>query len=239
MLDYNKILMYIKGSLSLPSGYIEKTDQDIINWIKLTSLQTFSQYFPDKEYTAVIPNDTKYISNPRAGEFYFFDDEDLPIYNILECYTSSANLLISGHPVSGPLSINSLPSWIMQIFQSTMFSKFTDFDISYQFIEPNKIKIIPCEYGFNENFVIYYERQQPEDLRRIPGALSSDFMELCLADIMIWIGRTRAMYTDTNTPFGNLPLRGDELKADGERMREELISRFRDNSLPPIIIDIY
>jgi hypothetical protein len=239
MLNYNNILTYIKGRMSLPSGFLEKTDQEIIDWIKLTTIPEYSQYYPDKEYTAVIPTDSRYIATPREGEFYFFDEENLPIYDILDCYMSSSNLVTTGHPMTGVTSINSLPTWTMEVFQSTMFSKFTDFSYTFHFIQPNIVKVLPSENGFLENFVVYYERQQPEDLRRIPNAMSRDFMDLCLSDILIWIGNMRAMYSDTNTPFGNLSLRGDELKADGERLKEELISKFREDTLPPIIIDVY
>ena len=65
-------------------------------------------------------------------------------------------------------------------------------------------------------------------------------MNLCLADIMIQIGTMRSMYGDgrLSTPFGELPINGDNLKSDGKELRRDIIDELKEHTIPPIIIDI-
>jgi hypothetical protein len=239
MLNWNQVLMYVKGRLSLPSGYLEKTDQEIKDWILLKTIPEFSNWYPDTEFTAVIPTNRNYISsNNRAGNFLFFDSENIPILGIRECYFPATDAFTTGHPIIGPVDIASLQNWALQVFSSKLVAPFSEFSYSYTFRQPNIVCVLPAEH-ITENFVIEYERQQPPDLSKIPVALTSQFLDLCFADIAIWIGGLRSMYTNTSTPFGEIPLRGEELLQRGEDMRRELIDKWTDDTVPPLIIDIY
>ncbi|MGB4206062.1 MAG: hypothetical protein WBJ84_10655, partial [Bacteroidales bacterium] len=80
----------------------------------------------------------------------------------------------------------------------------------------------------------------PHDLRRIPNALKSEFMDLALAEIKVIIGSIRNMYGQgqISTPFGEINLNGDMLKQEGDDLKREILEKLEEHSLPPVVIDI-
>jgi hypothetical protein len=238
MLTWNTVLTYIKGRLALPTTFIEKSDQEIINWIKMATFQDFSDCFPDIEWTYVNPKDAKFVHESKKNHFYFYDDEDLDIYGIRQCYFEAGDDYITGHPPMGSMSFEGLKWWGLEVFKSRFFKPFSYFSKTYIFIYPNIVRVLPeC----SSPFVIEYERQHPPDLRKIPNPLQREFMDLALADIMMWLGNMRSHYGDgrITTPWGEIPLNGDQLKQDGADLRREVLELLREESLPPVIIDVY
>ncbi len=73
MLNWNQTLSYIKSRLSLPSTFIEDTDNELKQYVINTALREFSQYFPDWERSAVITTDSNYKVDGKNNWFYFFD----------------------------------------------------------------------------------------------------------------------------------------------------------------------
>jgi hypothetical protein len=57
---------------------------------------------------------------------------------------------------------------------------------------------------------------------------------------MLKIGRLRSHYggDSIQTPFGTIPLNGQDLKNEGAELRREVMDRLRENSLPSIYIDV-
>lgn len=239
MLNWNQVLTYVKGRLSLPSGFIEKSDVEIMDWIKLKSIPEYSQWYPDNEYTSVLTNNEYYQGPIRRGEYNFFDDENLPIFGIIDCFMPISDAIIAGHPITGVYNFSELKCWSLEVFKSKLFKSFTDWDYTFSFRPPNIIKVLPSDITNIGNFVVHYERQQPSDLRKIHASMQSQFLDLCYADIAIWIGGIRRMYAGTTTPFGEIPLGGDELVSDGKETRERLIEEWRDDTIPPVTLEVY
>jgi len=237
MLNWNTALEYIKGSLSLPSGFIEKNDTEIQNRIKIDTIPTFSEYFPDDEYTTVIVDNTTYQHDVRTNWFYFFDEEDLDIYDIKECYFSLSNQIALGHPLQGPVNFGDMTWWSLDVFTSRFFHAASDYSVTYKFRQPNIVETLPKPL---ENFVVWYEREQPHDLRKIPTTMKNWFLKLAVADIKIWLGGIRMNYGEgqITTPFGEIPLRGESLVSEGREDRMEIIDRLMEQSIPSVVIDI-
>ena len=106
------------------------------------------------------------------------------------------------------------------------------------FRSPNIIRISPTPNS--EQWVACeYERMHPPDFSKIPNDLQHHFLELCLADIMIIIGRARARYADGNlkTPYGEVPLMGNIFQ-EGQDKKKEIIDKLTAGSLPNVSIDI-
>jgi len=238
MLDWTQVLTYIKGRLSLPSTYLEKNDKELIDWIKLTAIPEFSTYFPDVEWTSVLPTNANYKVPGKTNIYRFFDEEQLDIYGIKNCYFSLSSSYISGHPPLGAMSFDDLPCWSLSVFKSRFFEPFSNFNKNYLFIPPNQVRVLPD--ANSENFVVEYEREQPPDLRKIYPSLKRLFMDLALANVGIMIGSMRSHYGDgrLSTPFGEIPLSGSDLKTEYTDMKREIIEKMADESLPPIVIDI-
>lgn len=237
MLNFNQVLQYIKGRLSLPSTFIEKTDSEMTDWIKNVTIPDFSNYYPDVEWTPVLIRNPTYQVSGRSFHYKFFDDEDIPIYDIRQCYFDLDDDYISGYPPIAALSFEGMKWWALDVFKSKFFKPFSEWNRTYRFIQPNIVRVLP-EAG--DNFVVEYEREQPHDLRRIPVTLKRIFMDLCLADIMIWIGGIRTHYGGgrLTTPYGEIPLEGEALKSEGQELRREIIDKITEDTIPPVIVDI-
>ena len=237
MLNWNTVLTYIHNKLSLPSSFIELNDEKIKNCIIDKVIPEFSKYFPDEEYAVVIVNNPNYRHEIRQNWYYFFDEEDLDIYGIKECYFNLEGQSASGHPMYEPMNFASLPWWSLEVFKSKFFLPFSRFAYTYKFQQPNMIQVLP---QILNNFVVFYEREQPHDLRRIPNALKSEFMDLALAEIKVIIGSIRSMYGQgqISTPFGEINLNGDMLKQEGDDLKREILEKLEEHSLPPVVIDI-
>jgi len=239
MLNWNKVLTYAKTGVSLPSGYLEKTDNEILDYLKETSLLEFSSYYPDVETTSVITSNSYYKGDVRQGYYNFFDEENLEIFGIKDCYLPIGEHVIVGHPVMGPVDFSGMKWWALDVFRSKLFKTFSNWDYSFTFKPPNKVIVCPSDPPLNCNFVVEYERSHPTDLRRIPGSLHRQFKELCKSQLMIWIGEIRTMYTDASTPFGQLTLKGEELISRGEDIRTRLIDAWTEDTIPPITLEVY
>lgn len=245
MLNWSDVLFYIKGRLALPSMFIEKEDDELKRWIKLTALREFSDYIPDIAWTAVDPTSTIFQTND-SNVFKFFDAEELEILGVRNYYYSDSGYFATGHPVfpvfggahSGNCMTGSeLANFALKSMQSNMYRKFSYWGYTGKFLRPNKVRILP---EISDAFIIEYERMQPEDLRNIPAEHSRSFMELALAEIMLWIGSIRTHYGNgqIQTPFGEIPLQGDTIKSEGQDLKREVIERLREVSIPGVYVDI-
>jgi hypothetical protein len=237
MLDWNKILRYVKGRCSLPSGYIEKNDEEIKEWILENSLETFSRYYPDVTTTGIDVGKPEHIYYKRDKCYLIKDEEDLPIYGIKECYFPSQNHFIEGHPTTGVWQFSDMKWWSLETFKSRFFHKYSRFNYTYDFIHPNIVRI-PTNMQ-PQNFVVEYERRHPEDLRTIPAAHENIFKDLALADIKLLIGEIRMQYSEIQTPIGTIPINGQAIYDQGERLKENLIQKIEDDYKPmSFIVDI-
>lgn len=237
MLNWNSVLYYVKSMLSLPSTYIEKTDNELKEHIINTALSEFSSYFPDTERCLVYTNLDRYKVPGYNNRFYFFDEESLPIIGIKEVFFQLQNEFISGHPVIGPMSFEGLEWFALSVLKNSMLENYTSFFMTYKFIMPNIIEVLPSDTN-STTFLVEYERQQPSDLSKLNLSLEMSFKDLALAHCELWIGNLRTMYSDTQTPFGSIPLNGETLFNRGQERREKVIQLLSEETQPPIFIDI-
>jgi len=237
MLDWNKVMRYIRGRLALPSTFIEKSESEIREWIIDNSLPLYSNYYPDWERVGIVTANPNYVNPLKKNQYLIHDEEGLPIYAVRECYFPFEGQAFSGHPIMPPMSFGNLTAWSTDVFKSRFFYPFSMFSYTYRFVHPNFVEIFTEQKP--AQFVVEYERLQPPDLRKIPASMERIFKDLCLADCMIWIGSIRTMYTDLATPFGPIPLKGEEMLSRGEDLRRDLIDFMSEDSRPPITIDVY
>jgi len=240
MLNWDKVLRYVKDNLSFPDTYIEDDDKEIIRYLQENSHISFSQYFPDNEYATVYTDRDEHVVPGKRGYYYFFDKDGLDIFNIVEMYLPLENELLKGSPIISPFTLGSLKLFALSSLQSSLINQVTDFTYVYEFQPPNIIRLYEGITIFQGSryFAINYERVQPYDLSRIPISLERDFKDLCLADYMIKLGNLRTMYQNIPTPFGEVSLNGEMLKSDGREKRERVLEKLQEGSLPPLIIDI-
>lgn len=239
MLTWDKVLTYVKANVALPSTFIEHNDTQIQDYLKITALSEFSTYIPDWERVPVYPGIDTYKVPEKSNQFYFFDEESCSIINVLYCYFNMENELWTGHPVVGPYSLEHYKWWSLSVFKSKLFKKYSNYDQVYRFIQPNIIEILPGNLG-DDPIVVEYERTQPADLSKIPQPFEMTFMDLCLAHYMVRLGNLRSHYGSGNieTPFGNIPLSGEDLRSRGDELRQRVVEKLENQSQPEIYIEI-
>ena len=236
MLNWNRVLKYVKLQIGLPSGFIEKSEEDIRDYLQEFTLREYSNYYPDEELSAVFVNNPDYRHPTKTWHYYIKDEDDLEILDVIDVYFSSSSDIFFGHPVLGVMSFNETKWFSLAAFESNYTSEYSEWNFDYAFVPPNMIRI--QQQTQPEDFVVRYERNHPTDLRKIPPAMDRDFLDLCLADIKIWIGGFRTHFNNTQTPYGELPLNGETLKQEGMDKKRELIEKFQDDHHPPFIVDV-
>ena len=69
--------------------------------------------------------------------------------------------------------------------------------------------------------------------------MNMTFKDLCLAYYMLKIGNMRSTYGDNiDTPFGTIPLKGEEIRSRGDELRQKVVDILKEESMPPIFIAI-
>ena len=236
MLTHNEVLDYIKTGLGWPFMHLELEDEKIIEYITEHTLKDFQYYVPQVWKTTL---NTEITANKVPGlqnEFYIFDPQGMNIFNVIEIYTSSSDLIINGHPIMGPMSVGEIPEFALAVETAGMLKMFSNFDITFEFKHPNIIRISPVRSNFGV-VTIEYEREQPQDLSGIPNDLGQYFKRLALADIMIVLGRIRKRYSgNLRTPFGDIPLEADVLD-EGKELRREVIEILEKAWIPNVRCD--
>ena len=147
---------------------------------------------------------------------------------------------MSGHPIMPAFSFEGLKFWSLEVFKSRFFAPFSMYAYTYKFIPPNIVEV--NNEIKPDSFVVEYERMHPPDLSKIPLAMQQRFKELCLADIMIYIGGIRSMYSQGDglaTPFGTIPLNGELLLSRGDELKQRVMDEIKDDSRPSVVIDTY
>ena len=237
MLNESRVLHYIKDNLGFPFQFIEFSDEQIIEYIQTYTLREFSQYFPD---CVTIGYNPSFAPNKVAGksnEFYINDEQGREILGIKDIYFPVGDFLLHGHPPLGPMSMGELTNWVLSVEVSMWVKQFSSFDHTFEFKHPNVVRISPSPTN-TDNIAIEYERIHSPEFETIQMDISHWFLELCLADIMIRIGRIRRRYSGGNlrTPFGDIPIEG-EILDEGKEKKREILERLQTGSLPNVIVD--
>jgi len=230
MLEMSKLLKFIKLRCALPSGFIEKNDEELRDYIIETSLPTFSKFYPDVVITTIPVNDPEYRHPTQKNCYFIKDDETCPIFGVKECYFDMAGELLDGMPLMGAWSFSTMNDWALEAFKHRTFHKFSNYNYMFEFFPPNMIRI-PTDFP-PSNFAVEYERQHPDDLRTIRAAHEDTFKQLALGDVKMLLGEIRLQYTEIQTPNGIIPINGQFIYDQGRELRENIMSKMEDDYRP-------
>lgn len=234
MLSWSFVVQRLKEELSHPFQLLEKSDPQIIDYLKRNALRKFEQYFPQKWRITLNCSNPEYKVAGRASEFYLIDPDERSIKNIVAFYPTIGPLLMNGHPWFGAWSTGELPDWHLKVFNSGLLQPFSNFAYTTEFIPPNMVRISPLFSGIG---TIEYERSHDLELSSINPELEEVFVDLCFGMFMMMIGRIRQKYNTTSTPFGEIPLNGDLLYNEGKEVFDRTIELMKMGSLPNVVVD--
>ena len=234
MLSWDEVLRYCKTSLGFPHHFIEYSDEEILEYLKEQTLRKFSTFFPEKWTLAITTTDPNVKVIGRQDLFYVNDCEGRQILSLDELIPPGGDGFVLGHPVVGSYSYGSVPGNLIDMYTANNTRPFSDFNYTMYFFAPNMVRITP---RFSGQGSIEYSRVHAEDLSTIAPDLQDYFKELNLAVFMMWIGTIRTNFSGINTPFGEIPLNGDDLFSRGESKYQALMDKFETSSAPYLIFD--
>lgn len=237
MLNSTRVLNYVKDNLGFPFMHLEWDDDKILEYVKAYTVREFSHYFPEVRVLSVnLLLDSNAVPG-RSNEFYINDPEGREILTVTEIYFDEGNLLIFGHPPLGAFSLGDLKQWALDVSVAGMVKMFSSYDYTHEFKHPNVVRISPVPNNV-QWVAVEYERMQSDDFRGVPNDLQQFFLELCLADVMIAIGRIRKRYGGGNlrTPFGEIPLES-EIFEEGKEKKREILEKLTIGSYTNVIVD--
>lgn len=233
MLNETKVLYYIKENLGFPHVDIEKSDEQLMMYVKMFSLSEFSNYVPDVFEWRLLTDRPKIKVEGTNNMFYILDPDGCDILNVVAVIPAEAESFYYGYPyMSYQGSFDGVADMLLQIDQAETLQQFSRGDQSFDYFPPNKIRIFPS-FMNSQKYVVRYERVHPEHFMTIPQEYSIDFLNLALADAMMNCGTVRSKYSNITTPFGEIPL-NTTLKDQGSELKQRTIEKLK--SLPPNLL---
>jgi hypothetical protein len=238
MLNESRVLNYIKSHLGFPFQFLEKTDEEIMQYVQEYTIREWSEYNPQPDRILMLDVTAERTKVPgKQNEYYLEEPEGLEIFNVVDVYYNMSDLLVHGHMPLGPLSYGDLANWALATQMAVDLKQFSSFDKSFIFKHPNVLRISPVFSLASEKWVaVQYERMQPKDFSGIPNEFQILFCDFALADIMIMLGRVRKRYTDLKTPFGDIPVSA-EIFDEGTTKKKEILDRLIAGTLTNVILD--
>lgn len=236
MITPQYVTNYVKTKMGIPFVPLELSDEQILNWVRMETIPSFSWYLPfEKSYTFDTSNPK--VKTEKQTEFYVSDPDGLPIIDIQRLYYNEGNLLIMGHPILGTLSDNDreLQNFLRNTESFGNSWKYSQFRYWFDFLKPNKIRIMPRTIA--GHFTIQYETHHSPDFSTIPVEQQQLFLDLCWCDTMLTIARIRKQFPNLATPFGEITLNADSIESEATAKREWIILQL-ENANPSVLVDI-
>jgi hypothetical protein len=231
MLSWSFILQRVKEELSLPFQLLEKSDPQIVDYLKRNALRKFEQYFPQKWRMTLNCALPEIKVSGRTSEFYLIDPDERDIRTVTGFVPTMGPSLFNGHPFMGPWTTGGVGEWALQTYNYGLLQPFSNFNYTTEFIPPNMLRVSPI---FSGVCVVEYERTHDPELSSINPELEDIFVDLCLGMFMMNVGRLRQKYNTTSTPFGEIPLNGDGLYNDGKEIFDRTIDLMKTGSIPNV-----
>lgn len=228
MLNWSFIINRIKDELSLPSQPLEKTDDELRDYLQRNALRKFEKYFPDKNIITLDTNDIKVQVIGKQSTFYLFDPEDREILNVVQMDTQVGDLMVLGHNIWGAWSYDDIPQIALANANARNTKPYSMFNYTTEFLPPNMVRILP---KFEGTCAIEYERSHDPELSTIEPSLKDYFVDLCLGMAEMWIGKLRQKYSSYNTPFGEIQVNGDVIYNEGKELYDKTIDKLDSGSI--------
>lgn len=239
MLSMSKVLYYIKVKMGYPHVIIEKSDDEMETYIKMFTLQEFSMYVPDEAELALLTDRDRIEDADVRNSFRLIDAKGLSILSVKAVIQSEGMAIMHGQPYEGPyLAYDALPEYAMLLQIEDTKEKYSRASVHYEFMPPNVLRLFPgSKRSAESKYIVRYDRIHTETLETIPVEYEMDFMNMCLADIMMICGSIRNKYQNISTPFGDIPINA-EISTAAMEIKAAIITKLQNLYYDvPVIID--
>ena len=216
MLNSTKVIRYIESHLGYKLTDLELRHDEILEYIRMFSLQTYSKYFP-------------YITSVNIRT-----QERLETgYNRIHLNLNGLEILTVNRIVTANIdyvdpSIITTTTYMTdtytQINQSDTASMMRN-PITWRFYPPDVLEVYPATLAL-DTAQIFVNCIHPEHFGTIEASMEEQFLKLALLDAKTCLYQLRHRFANLETPYGNIELFIDDLQ-DAESKKEELIEYWR------------
>jgi hypothetical protein len=234
MLNWNVILTRIRDELALPNHVMEKSNDQIVEYLKESAVRKIADYIPDVTRLTIDTMNSDIIVPGKENEYFIIDPDDREIFDVLEMYTDYSTDILFGKRFIAAWSMEEVPGFELSNMRSGTTKLFSDFYYMYEFKHPNIIQIRPKYKG---KTTLEYERSHDPELSTIPKVYENLFIELCLGMFMMNIGRLRTRYSNIQTAFGEIQLNGEDIKNEGKDFYQAAIDKLDRTVLTSVVMD--
>ena len=224
MLSWAYILRRCKYKLQTPNGGVEKTDDELVDYMKDVALKKWEYYYPSTNRITLNTYDDNIKVPNRTSCFYIFDPDGRQVKNVKAIYTDMGDKMLFGHDLYGAWSYDQVPQVALQNQIASNTTLYSTFNYTVRFYPPNICEIMP---KFEGKCTIEYEREIDPELSDIIPDLEDFFTELCVSMVMMWIGGLRMKYSTYNTQFGEIQLNGEALYNEGKEIYNQIIEKLQ------------
>ena len=224
MISWSYVLQRVKDNLGFPFQGIERTDDEIVDYMKRTVLKKWDYYYPATNRISLNTYDENVRVPKRKSCFYLFDPDGRQIKNIKAMYNDSGSMMLFGHDMYGAFSYDQTPQIALQNQISNNTQLYSPYNYTVRFYPPNICEIMP---KFEGNCVIEYERESDPELGDIIPDLEDIFTDLCCAMVEMWIGKNRMKFSTYQTQFGELTVNGESMYNNGKEAYDRIIDKLQ------------
>jgi len=215
--SWNNVLDAIKTELGYPAFDIEVTDDQII----------------DKLYNHVMPEFSTY--NGLSRYYVITYDNLISETPVMRYQIKDFEYRIAG--INGKIDKSSYIDMQMNQMQH-MSGDITDYlvrqnyldmsnmvraDNTYRFRSPDIIEVMKAGLSYiGDEFILDLDciHNNPTT---IDSTLYKEFIDLCIAYVLNWVGKIRKRYNSVTTPFGQIEMNADDMIQEARELKQRTI----------------
>ena len=224
--SWENVLSLIKLELGNDLNKIEFSDDRIIEIISEHVLPLFSSYDGWHKYYKMTEDHIITKDPYLTYQFKDFPYRIIKVKNIITGMTLANMALYYDQTFSG----GDITDYLVKMNYGDI-NKIAQSTDTWKFIQPNQIIMYKAVNSFKSLENIVELDVVHESPVTIDATLYDHFCDLCIAQIMIFIGRMRSKFKDFNTPFGQVQLNAEEMIQEGKQLKQETIQKLE--KIPP------
>ena len=218
------VLGRIHDELGSGNTKLEITDRQIIETIQQQVMPIFSSYSDITEYYKMTASHI--ISNNPILVYKFGVDMEYGVAQIKKLIMDSnqtridQNIAQDMYTNTGDISDYLVRQNYLQMAEMTIAPN------TWKFNRPNQIQITRgiSSYADPLEFIVEYGAAHisPET---IDSGLWQEFLDMCVAYLLIKVGKIRKKFNVITTPFGQMELNADEMIQEGNALKQNVMDR--------------
>lgn len=218
------VLGRIHDELGSGNTKLEVTDRQIIETIQQQVMPIFSSYSDITEYYKMTASHI--ISNNPILVYKFGVDMEYGVAQIKKLIMDSnqtridQNIAQDMYTNTGDISDYLVRQNYLQMAEMTIAPN------TWKFNRPNQIQITRgiSSYADPLEFIVEYGAAHisPET---IDSGLWQEFLDMCVAYLLIKVGKIRKKFNVITTPFGQMELNADEMIQEGNALKQNVMDR--------------